>query len=139
MVVNLKCPYCGNGDTRIFDTRTKLEGKVRKRRRRCSACGKPFSTFEIPVVKRREGKTVSYKVPFTDIPGLKESKDKRNAVIKAVITRRVKEQTDFLLLLLEMIEEYMQSQKAKDYIEFMKEQDEKKNTGDNYLKLDGYD
>lgn len=40
----MKCPYCGNDDTKVIDSRL-IEGKKR-RRRRCSRCDRRFTTYE---------------------------------------------------------------------------------------------
>lgn len=40
----MKCPYCGNDDTKVIDSRL-IEGKKR-RRRRCSCCDRRFTTYE---------------------------------------------------------------------------------------------
>ena len=40
----MKCPYCGNVDTEVIETR---DGEAALRRRReCRKCGKRFTTFE---------------------------------------------------------------------------------------------
>lgn len=41
----MQCPYCGNEDTKIIDSRS-VDHKKR-RRRECGRCGKRFTTFEI--------------------------------------------------------------------------------------------
>lgn len=42
----MKCPYCGNPNTRVVDSRPgKIEFEVR-RRRECQACGRRFTTYE---------------------------------------------------------------------------------------------
>lgn len=42
----MKCPYCGNPNTRVVDSRPgKIEFEVR-RRRECQACGWRFTTYE---------------------------------------------------------------------------------------------
>ncbi|MCC8042402.1 MAG: transcriptional regulator NrdR [Oscillospiraceae bacterium] len=40
----MKCPFCGFEDTKVIDSRTS-EGKKR-RRRRCTSCGRRFTTYE---------------------------------------------------------------------------------------------
>ena len=40
----MKCPYCGDADTRVIDSRP-AENSIR-RRRQCAACGKRFTTYE---------------------------------------------------------------------------------------------
>lgn len=41
----MQCPYCGNEDTKIIDSRS-VDHKKR-RRRECGRCGRRFTTFEI--------------------------------------------------------------------------------------------
>jgi transcriptional repressor NrdR len=44
----VKCPYCGNNDSRVIDSReteTKSGGSVR-RRRECTACTQRYTTYE---------------------------------------------------------------------------------------------
>ena len=41
----MQCPYCGNEDTKIIDSRS-MEHKKR-RRRECGKCGRRFTTFEV--------------------------------------------------------------------------------------------
>lgn len=42
----MKCPYCGNIDTRVIDSRPADDGTVIRRRRSCDACSKRFTTYE---------------------------------------------------------------------------------------------
>lgn len=41
----MDCPYCGQRDTRVMDSRPS-ETKIR-RRRECTRCGKRFTTYEV--------------------------------------------------------------------------------------------
>jgi transcriptional repressor NrdR len=40
----MQCPYCGQGDSRVIDTRA--TGDSIRRRRECLACHKRFTTYE---------------------------------------------------------------------------------------------
>jgi transcriptional repressor NrdR len=42
----MKCPFCGNADTQVVDSRVNEAGDTIRRRRRCIACDKRFTTFE---------------------------------------------------------------------------------------------
>ena len=42
----MKCPYCGNPDTRVIDSRPAEDGSCIRRRRSCDICGKRFTTYE---------------------------------------------------------------------------------------------
>jgi transcriptional repressor NrdR len=40
------CPYCGEDNDRVIDSRASEAGAVIRRRRECVACGKRFTTYE---------------------------------------------------------------------------------------------
>lgn len=42
----MKCPYCGNFDTKVIDSRPTEDGHAIRRRRGCDVCGRRFSTYE---------------------------------------------------------------------------------------------
>ena len=42
----MRCPYCGNADTKVADSRPVEENNSIRRRRACDDCGKRFTTFE---------------------------------------------------------------------------------------------
>lgn len=59
----MRCPFCGEEDTKVIDSRS-IEGK-KKRRRCCTKCGKRFTTFEVierPLltVNKRDGSIEPY-------------------------------------------------------------------------------
>ena len=45
----MHCPFCGNDDTRVVDSRLANEGDQVRRRRECMACNERFSTYEYAV------------------------------------------------------------------------------------------
>jgi transcriptional repressor NrdR len=42
----MKCPYCGNPDTKVVDSRLTDSNDCVRRRRECEKCGKRFTTYE---------------------------------------------------------------------------------------------
>jgi transcriptional repressor NrdR len=42
----MRCPYCGNEDTQVKDSRPTEDNTSIRRRRFCTACGGRFTTFE---------------------------------------------------------------------------------------------
>ena len=42
----MKCPFCGSLDTQVIDSRANDAGDAIRRRRRCAACDKRFTTWE---------------------------------------------------------------------------------------------
>ena len=41
----MKCPFCGNDNTKVIDSRPTDDSSIR-RRRQCESCGKRFTTYE---------------------------------------------------------------------------------------------
>lgn len=85
----MKCPFCGAHDTQVTDTRLNEEGEIVRRRRRCPACDKRFTTYErielkFPQVIKRNGTRVEYdreKLLFS----LKLSLRKRPVTAEAIL------------------------------------------------------
>ena len=42
----MKCPFCGNSETQVIDSRVSEAGDSIRRRRRCIGCQKRFTTYE---------------------------------------------------------------------------------------------
>lgn len=42
----MKCPFCGNLDTKVIDTRTMEDQSAIRRRRYCEKCQQRFTTYE---------------------------------------------------------------------------------------------
>jgi transcriptional repressor NrdR len=56
----VRCPFCGHSDTQVVDSRVSEEGDTIRRRRRCQACDKRFTTYErveltMPSIVKRNG------------------------------------------------------------------------------------
>ena len=43
----MKCPYCGELESKVIDSRPTEDGEKIRRRRECLSCGKRFTTYEI--------------------------------------------------------------------------------------------
>ena len=61
----MKCPFCGHPDTQVVDSRAGDEGDFIRRRRRCGACDRRFTTYErpelaMPSVVKRNGSRNEY-------------------------------------------------------------------------------
>ena len=61
----MKCPYCGDANTQVVDTRENEDGDTVRRRRRCLACDKRFTTYErvelqLPLVVKKNGSRVDF-------------------------------------------------------------------------------
>ena len=59
----MRCPFCGDLDTQVKDSRPTEDSTAIRRRRLCPACGSRFTTFErvqlreLTVIKRDESRT----------------------------------------------------------------------------------
>lgn len=61
----MKCPFCGDPNTQVTDTRENDDGDVVRRRRRCAACDKRFTTYEridlkMPHIVKRNGNRTEF-------------------------------------------------------------------------------
>jgi transcriptional repressor NrdR len=61
----MKCPFCGNDDTQVVETRVSEDGDFIRRRRQCIDCEKRFTTYErpdvtFPAVVKKDGRRIEY-------------------------------------------------------------------------------
>jgi transcriptional repressor NrdR len=42
----MRCPFCGNADSKVVDSRSGKEGDSIRRRRECLNCGRRYTTYE---------------------------------------------------------------------------------------------
>lgn len=61
----MKCPFCSHPETQVVETRESEGGEFVRRRRRCSACDKRFTTYErpevnFPAIVKKDGRRVAY-------------------------------------------------------------------------------
>jgi len=61
----VKCPFCSADETTVVDTRINEDGDVVRRRRRCLACDKRYTTYEraeirLPQVVKKNSSRVDY-------------------------------------------------------------------------------
>ena len=77
----MKCPFCGNLEDKVIDSRTSKEGEAIRRRRECLKCGKRFTSYErvedvIPMVIKKDGRRESFDRSKI-LHGLKKACEKR--------------------------------------------------------------
>ena len=57
----MKCPFCGQDNTRVVDSRPADDNSSIRRRRMCDVCGKRFTTYEkvetIPLIVIKKDRT----------------------------------------------------------------------------------
>jgi transcriptional repressor NrdR len=61
----MRCPFCGNEETQVKDSRPSEDGSAIRRRRHCPACGARFTTFErVQLRELTVVKKTGRRVPF---------------------------------------------------------------------------
>jgi transcriptional repressor NrdR len=61
----MKCPFCGNAENKVIDSRISKDGKAIRRRRECLGCGRRFTTYEfvediLPMVVKKDGRREAF-------------------------------------------------------------------------------
>ena len=61
----MKCPFCSSPDTQVIDSRVSDDGDSIRRRRKCAACNKRFTTYEtvelrMPQVVKQDGSRAAF-------------------------------------------------------------------------------
>ncbi len=77
----MKCPYCGEINNKVIDSRLSKDGRTIRRRRECIECGRRFTTYEkledvLPMVVKKDGR----REPFNRekiIAGIRKACQKR--------------------------------------------------------------
>lgn len=84
----MKCPFCGNGDTRVIDSRAQDDQSTIRRRRVCDKCEKRFTTYEridsipINVIKNNGTREIFDREKL--IRGVMQSCNKRPVTLKQI-------------------------------------------------------
>jgi transcriptional repressor NrdR len=57
----MRCPFCGEEEDKVIDSRMSKDGREIRRRRECDACNRRFTTYErveesMPQVVKRDGR-----------------------------------------------------------------------------------
>lgn len=84
----MKCPFCGNLDNKVIDSRISAAGEVTRRRRECEACTRRYTTYErveevLPLIIKKDDR----REPFDRIKilgGLRRACEKRPVSAEAL-------------------------------------------------------
>jgi transcriptional repressor NrdR len=84
----VKCPFCGNLEDKVIDSRTSREGNSIRRRRECLKCAKRFTSYErvediIPMVVKKDGRREQFEREKI-LSGLKKACEKRPVGIETL-------------------------------------------------------
>lgn len=90
----MRCPFCGDADTRVIDSRLAGEGAQVRRRRECVTCGERYTTYETAeLLMPRIVKSDGTREPFNEdklLAGVLRALEKRpvdTESIEAAISR----------------------------------------------------
>lgn len=77
----MRCPFCGEDDDRVVDSRVSKDGYEVRRRRLCNRCGKRFTTYErvaeeLPFVVKKDGRREAFSRDKI-LQGLRKACEKR--------------------------------------------------------------
>jgi transcriptional repressor NrdR len=77
----VRCPFCGENEDRVIDSRVSREGDVIRRRRECVGCERRFTTYErveeiLPMVVKKDGSREAFD-RLKIMNGLKRACEKR--------------------------------------------------------------
>jgi len=77
----VRCPFCGEKEDKVIDSRVSREGEVIRRRRECVECGRRFTTYErveevLPLVVKKDGRRETFD-RLKIMAGLKRACEKR--------------------------------------------------------------
>jgi transcriptional repressor NrdR len=84
----MKCPYCGEMDNKVIDSRMTKEGNAVRRRRECLGCNHRFTTYErveaLPLVLiKKDGRRETFDRAKV-LVGMQKACEKRNISINTL-------------------------------------------------------
>jgi len=84
----MKCPYCGEADNKVIDSRMSKDGNVIRRRRECIICSRRFTTYEhieevpIMIIKKDNRREVFNREKVRS--GIQKACEKRNISMNVI-------------------------------------------------------
>ncbi len=84
----MKCPYCGEIDNKVMDSRLSKDGTVIRRRRECIDCNRRFTTYEhveeipIMIIKKDDRREVFNREKVRQ--GMARACEKRNISVEII-------------------------------------------------------
>ena len=84
----MKCPFCGETNNKVIDSRLSRDGNVIRRRRECIECSRRFTTYEhieeIPImIIKKDGRREAFNRDKVTA-GMKRACEKRNISINVI-------------------------------------------------------
>ncbi|MCF8025037.1 MAG: transcriptional regulator NrdR [Desulfobacteraceae bacterium] len=84
----MKCPFCGENNNRVIDSRLSKEGNAIRRRRECLGCTRRFTTYEtveevpLMIIKKDKRREIFSREKVRS--GLKKACEKREISMNAI-------------------------------------------------------
>ncbi len=77
----MRCPFCGDPNSKVIDSRAGKDGSIIRRRRECEVCSRRFTTYErveemLPFLVKKDGRREPYDRNKV-ITGFKKACEKR--------------------------------------------------------------
>jgi len=84
----MKCPFCGDPESKVIDSRESKDGGMIRRRRECEVCHKRFTTYErveemLPLLIKKDGRREAYDRSKV-VTGLKKACEKRPISVETI-------------------------------------------------------
>lgn len=84
----MKCPFCGNAENKVIDSRISKDSNAIRRRRECIGCGRRFTTYEfveevLPVIVKKDGRRETFDRNKV-LQGIKKACEKRPISTEAI-------------------------------------------------------
>ena len=84
----MKCPFCGEVEDKVIDSRSSKDGYAIRRRRECLSCGKRFTTYEsieeiLPMIVKKDGRREVFDRSKI-LNGIKKACEKRPVSIERI-------------------------------------------------------
>ena len=97
----MKCPFCGQLENKVIDSRLSQGGEVTRRRRECDACARRYTTYErveevLPLVVKKDGRREPFE-RLKVIGGLRRACEKRpvsSETLERIVDRIERELVD---------------------------------------------
>ncbi len=126
----MKCPSCGELDSKVIDSRLGRNGTVIRRRRECLACGRRFTTYEriefqLPMVVKKDGRREAFQISKI-VAGLRKAFEKRPFSVTEIeeladeVAREISELGDKEIRSTEIGERIMERLRTVDQVAYVR-------------------
>ncbi len=126
----MECPFCGQKEDKVVDSRLSKEGEVIRRRRECLSCKHRFTTYErvgeiFPMVIKKDGRREAFNREKI-LNGLKRACEKRPVsvdLLEAIVVKiekKIQELGESEILSRVVGEEIMSALQRLDHVAYVR-------------------